>query len=44
MNQCLSRATATPRAGALRFPNIGGKSEKPDFSRVKPTYPTIILN
>ena len=39
MNQCLSHS------GALRFPNIGGgKSKKTVFSRVKPTYPTVILD
>ena len=36
MNKYLSHS------GALRFPNIGGKFKKPDFSRVKPTYPRVI--
>ena len=38
MNKYLSHS------GALRFPNIGGKFKNPVFSRVKPTYPRIILN
>jgi hypothetical protein len=37
-NKCLLRP------GALRFPTIWGKFKFPDFSRVKPTCSTFILN